>query len=74
MGWNWVQKEAAQLLCCFCAEEHYGHTHPRARESFMLEGNLPDLKPNTYLKQDQLLNSDHVTQGHVQSSLENFQG
>lgn len=72
MGWNWVQKEAAQLHYCFYAEEDYGHTHPRVRESFMLEGSFCGLQSHTCLKQE-LLNSDQVTQGHVQPHLETSQ-
>lgn len=63
-----MQKEAAQG--CFNAEEGYGHTYPRVRESFRLDG----LQPNACSKQDQLLNFDQIAQGHVQAGLENFQG
>lgn len=67
-----MQMEAAQG--CFDAKEGYGHTHPRVRESFRLEGNLGSLQPNACSKQNQLLNLDQISQGHIQSGLENFQG
>jgi len=67
-----MQKEAAQG--CFHAEEGYGHTYPKIKESFRLERNLGSLQPNVCSKQDQLLNLDPIAEGHVQSGLEKFQG